>query len=124
MTRNLLHPVSDYLGSEDSKYIYLSLTISLKKRFLQMSEVIIEGVVVNYRTGPKTQHSKEYVIQFSGVKSADDAARLIGRKVAWPIGKRRVRGKIVALHGKNGLVKARFRRGLPGLIGTRVEIIG
>jgi len=79
---------------------------------------------MNYRTGPKTQHSKECLIQFSGVKSASDAARLIGRKIAWPVGKRTVRGKIVALHGKNGLVRVRFRRGLPGLIGTRVEIIG
>lgn len=79
---------------------------------------------MNYRTGPKTQRSKEYIIQFPEVKSANDAARLIGRKVAWPIGKRTVRGEIVALHGKNGLVRARFRKGLPGLIGTRVEIIG
>jgi len=89
-----------------------------------MSKAVIEGVIVNYRTGPKTQRSKECIIQFSEVKSASDAARLIGRKVAWPIGKRTVRGKIVALHGKNGLVRARFRKGLPGQIGTRVEIIG
>jgi len=89
-----------------------------------MSKAIIQGVIVNYLKGPKTQSSKEYIIQFSNVKSANDAARLIGKKVAWPVGKRTVRGKIAALHGKNGLVTARFRRGLPGLIGTRVEIIG
>jgi large subunit ribosomal protein L35Ae len=79
---------------------------------------------VNYRTGPKTQRSKECIIQFSGIKSASSAARLIGRKVAWPVGKRTLRGEIVALHGKKGLVKARFKKGLPGLIGTRVEVIG
>jgi len=89
-----------------------------------MSKAVIEGVIVNYRTGPRTQRSKECIIQFSGVKSAADAARLIGRKVAWLAGKRKVRGEILALHGKNGLVRARFRKGLPGLIGTRVEIIG
>jgi len=89
-----------------------------------MSKAVIEGVIVNYRTGPKTQRSKECIIQFSEVKSANDAARLIGRKVAWPVGKRTLRGKIIALHGKNGLVRARFRKGLPGLIETRVEIIG
>jgi large subunit ribosomal protein L35Ae len=89
-----------------------------------MSKLIIEGVIVNYRTGPQTQRSKECIIQFSEVKSASHAARLIGRKVAWSVGKRTVKGKIVALHGKNGLVRARFRKGLPGLIGTRVEIIG
>jgi len=90
----------------------------------ELSKTVIEGVIVNYRTGPKTQRSRECIIQFSGIRSARDAARLIGRKVAWPVGKRTVRGQIVALHGKNGLVRARFRKGLPGLIGTRVEITG
>lgn len=89
-----------------------------------MPSVVVEGVIVSFRTGPKTQRPRECIIQFSGVKSAKEAARLIGRKVAWPVGKRAVRGKIVALHGKNGLVRARFRKGLPGQIGVRVEIIG
>jgi len=89
-----------------------------------MSKAVIQGVITNYRMGPKTQRPKECIIQFSEVKSASDAARLIGRKVAWPVGKRIIRGEIVALHGKNGSVRARFRKGLPGQIGTRVEIIG
>jgi len=84
----------------------------------------LRGTVVNFRTGPKTQRPKECIVQFSTIKSADEAAELIGRKLAWPVGKRTVRGKIVALHGKNGLVRARFRKGLPGQIGTHVEIIG
>jgi len=89
-----------------------------------LSKTVIEGVIVNYRTGPRTQRSKEYIIQFKDVQSASKAAQLVGRKIAWPVGKRTVRGKIVGLHGRNGLVRARFRKGLPGKIGTRVEIIG
>jgi len=89
-----------------------------------MSESLI-GFIVSYRTGPKTQRSKEYVLKFPNIKSSRDAARLIGRKVAWPVGERKIRGKIVALHGKRGLVRARFRKGLLGeALGTRVEIIG
>jgi len=85
----------------------------------------IQGFIVGYRIGPKTQRSKEYILQFPNVKSPSDAARLIGRKVAWPIGERKIRGKIVALHGKGGQLRARFRRGLPGIaLGTYVEIIG
>jgi len=80
---------------------------------------------MNYRMGPKTQCCKEYILKFSGVESSEEAARLIGRKVAWPAGEHKIRGKIVALHGKSGLVRARFRKGLSGqAIGTRVEIIG
>ena len=86
---------------------------------------IIEGFIVNNRTGPKTQRPKEYIIRFHAAKSPSEAARLIGRKVAWPIKERTIRGKIVGLHGKNGLLKARFRKGLPGkALGTAVEIVG
>ena len=84
----------------------------------------LRGVILNYRTGPKTQRAKECIIRFAHFSSAKQAARLIGRKAAWPVGERKIRGKIVAVHGKNGLVRVRFRKGLSGPIGTRVEIIG
>jgi large subunit ribosomal protein L35Ae len=64
-------------------------------------------------------------MQFSKINSVSEAAQLIGRKVAWPVGERKCTGKIVSLHGKNGLVKARFRKGVPGqALGSQVEIIG
>lgn len=84
-----------------------------------------EGVIVSCRRGLKTQKPKEYILRFPGIKSVGRAARLIGRKVAWPVGKHKARGKIVALHGKNGLVRARFRKGIPGqALASPVEIIG
>ena len=89
-----------------------------------MSESLT-GFIVSYRMGPKTQRSKECVLKFPNVKSSSEAAHLIGRKVAWPVGERKIRGKIVALHGDRGLVRARFRRGLSGkALGTPVEVIG
>ncbi len=89
-----------------------------------MSDALI-GFVVSYRTGPKTQRPKECILKFPNIKSSSEAARLIGRKIAWPAGERKIRGKIVAWHGKRGFVRARFRRGLSGqALGTRVEIIG
>jgi len=89
-----------------------------------MSESLI-GFIVSYRMGPKTQRSKECVLKFPNVKSSREAARLIGKTVAWPVGEHRVRGKIVALHGKKGLVRVRFRKGVFGqALGTPVEIIG
>jgi large subunit ribosomal protein L35Ae len=85
----------------------------------------LRGIITSYRTGPKTQSSKELILQFPNIKSSNEAAQLIGRKVAWPAGERKIRGKIVALHGKKGLVRARFRKGLPGLaLGTSIEIVG
>lgn len=89
-----------------------------------MSEVV-QGVIVGYRTGPRTQRPRECILQFPNVRSPSEAARLIGRKVAWPIGERKIRGKIVALHGKKGLVRARFRKGAPGqALGTPIQVTG
>jgi large subunit ribosomal protein L35Ae len=91
---------------------------------MEMTEVI-EGSIINYRTGPRTQRPKEYIIRFQSIKSPGEAGRLIGRKVAWPTKERKIRGKIIGLHGKNGLLMARFRKGLPGeSVGTHIEIIG
>ena len=86
---------------------------------------ISQGIVLSCRRGPKTQMSKDYILRFPDIKSVGEAGRLIGRKVTWPIGKHVVRGKIVALHGSNGLVRGRFRKGGPGqALGSLVKIIG
>lgn len=85
----------------------------------------VQGVILNYRVGPKTQKSKECIIRFAHITSVSEAGRLIGRKVAWKSGKNKIIGKIVTLHGKKGVVRARFRRGVPGqALGTTVELVG
>jgi large subunit ribosomal protein L35Ae len=86
---------------------------------------VTKGVVVSYRRGPRTQKPKEYLIKFQNAESVSEAGQLIGRKIAWPLGEKKCIGKIIALHGRNGLVRARFRKGLPGYaLGSQVEIIG
>jgi large subunit ribosomal protein L35Ae len=84
-----------------------------------------QGMIVNYRVGPRTQTSKQCIIQFAHINSVSEASRLIGRKVAWKSGKNRIAGKIVALHGKKGLVRARFKKGVPGqALPATVELVG
>jgi large subunit ribosomal protein L35Ae len=85
----------------------------------------IKGTIISYRRGPKTQQSKVCLVRFDNVNSVSEAGQLIGRKVAWPANERKIIGKIVLLHGKNGLVRVRFRKGLPGnALGSRIRIIG
>jgi len=84
-----------------------------------------EGVIVSYARGPKTQKPKECILHFPNIESGSEKTHLIGRKVAWPIGKHKTRGKIVAFHGRNDLVRARFKKGVPGqALGSLVEIVG
>jgi len=86
---------------------------------------IVQGFIVSCRRGPKTQNPKEYILCFLGIESISEAAQLVCRRVAWPVGKHKAVGKIVALHGKNGFVRARFRKGVPGqALGNPVKIIG
>jgi large subunit ribosomal protein L35Ae len=85
----------------------------------------VQGIIVNYRVGPRTQSSKECIIQFVHINSVSEASRLIGRKIAWKSGKNTIIGKIVALHGRKGLVRARFRKGVSGqALATTVELVG
>ena len=83
----------------------------------------IRGRITNYRTGPKSQTSKECLIEFETVNSEALACKLIGQKVAWKSGNSKIFGKVRGAHGKNGMVRVRFSRGVPGqAIGTLVEL--
>jgi ribosomal protein L35AE/L33A len=87
-----------------------------------LSQTILTGRIINYRTGPKTQQSKECLIQFNNI-SFGEAGQLIGKKVVWSSNTKKLTGIIKGLHGHNGTVKVRFRRSVPGqAIGTVVEL--
>lgn len=55
---------------------------------------------------------------------ASATGQLVGQKVVWTNGKNRFTGKIMGLHGRNGMVRVKFARPVPGqAIGTIVELI-
>jgi large subunit ribosomal protein L35Ae len=84
----------------------------------------IHGTIINYRRSTKTRASRECLIQFDHATSISEASQLIGRKVVWKNGTNKFIGKIVGLHGKKGLIRARFRKMVPGqALGTSVELI-
>jgi len=69
--------------------------------------------------------SRECIVQFTDVISAAQAGQLIGKKVVWKGKTKKVAGRIVGFHGKNGAVRVRFKRGIPGQgLGTTVELVG
>jgi ribosomal protein L35AE/L33A len=83
----------------------------------------LHGRITNYRTGPKSQTSRECLIEFETVTSASLACKLIGQTVAWKNGNSKFLGKIRGAHGKNGIVRVRFPHGVPGqAIGSIVEL--
>ena len=83
----------------------------------------VYGRITNYRTGPKSQSSKECLIEFTGIDSVGLACKLVGKKVTWKNETKTMSGKIMGAHGKNGMVRARFVHGVPGqAIGTVVKL--
>jgi ribosomal protein L35AE/L33A len=83
----------------------------------------LHGRITNYRTGPKSQTSKECLIEFETINSASLAGKLIGQTVAWKKGNSKFYGKVRGAHGKNGMVRVRFPHGVPGqAIGSIVEL--
>jgi len=84
----------------------------------------VYGRITNYRTGPKSQTSKECLIEFAGINSDGLAGRIVGQKVTWKNETKSMIGRITGAHGRNGMVKVRFKHGVPGqAIGTIVELM-
>jgi large subunit ribosomal protein L35Ae len=85
----------------------------------------VYGRIMNCRIGIRTQMSRECLIEFTDVGTAVKAGQLLGRKVVWKNENRKLIGKIVSFHGKNGTVRVRFKKGVPGqALGTAVELVG
>ena len=84
----------------------------------------IYGRITNYHIGIRTQASKECLVQFANLASGMHIGNFVGQKVLWKSGDSSISGRIVGLHGKNGVVRVRFKKGLPGqAIGTTVELV-
>ena len=68
--------------------------------------------------------SSECLVQFTEVVSPAQSGQILGQKVLWKGEKKKFIGKIVGFHGKNGAVRVKFKKGVPGqALGTIVELI-
>ncbi|MBW2995218.1 50S ribosomal protein L35ae [Candidatus Woesearchaeota archaeon] len=85
----------------------------------------MKGVIVNFRRGRTTQRDNQMVIQAEKISDRKKAESLIGKTVTFTTesGKKQIKGKVSAAHGKKGAVRATFETGMPGqAIGQQVSI--
>jgi len=83
----------------------------------------MKAKVIQFRRSLKHVHERHFIID-AGSKNKEDAAKLVGKEVAWksPAGKI-IKGKVSGSHGNKGMIRAIFERGLPGqALNTDVEI--
>jgi len=85
----------------------------------------MEGVIINYRRGRKTQTPNQMVIMVPGMDK-EKATALVGKEVVFTCegkAKKQIKGKITSAHGNNGAVRALFETGMPGqAIGQKIEV--
>lgn len=78
---------------------------------------------MHFRQGKNHVKNKQMVVKVAD--NADEAKKTIGKTIVWasPAGKE-IKGKISALHGRNGNVRVIFvEKGLPGqALGQKVKI--
>lgn len=84
----------------------------------------MEGIIINYRIGKRTQKANQMVITSEEIKNKEEAKKIIGTKAHWetPTGKT-IGGKVTQTHGNNGAFLVKFNKGLPGqAVGTTIHI--
>ena len=78
---------------------------------------------MHFRQGRHHQNTKQMILKVA--ETAEDAQKVVGKTVTWksPSGKE-IKGKISALHGRKGNVRAIFSdSGLPGqALGKKVLV--
>mgnify|MGYP001567943839 CR=1 FL=1 len=84
----------------------------------------MEPVVVHFRQG--RHHVNPYQMILKAGNTKEEAAKLVGKTVVWtsPSGKE-LKGKVSALHGRTGSVRAIFaEKGLPGqALGQKLKVL-
>jgi len=87
----------------------------------------LKAVILSYRRGRHTQKTNQFLLEIPGCDTRAKAAQYIGKKVVWtaPGSKgKKIFGKITAPHGNSGILRARFKKGLPGTALTqKVELL-
>lgn len=86
----------------------------------------MHGIILSYRRSVNTQKPNHILIEVEGSESKEKSVKLVGKKVVWtsPAGKK-LTGTITSLHGRNGVLKARFSKGLPGqALGQKIRVLG
>ncbi|MDA3856061.1 MAG: 50S ribosomal protein L35ae [Candidatus Woesearchaeota archaeon] len=86
----------------------------------------MEGIIVNYRRGRKTQTTNQMIVLVPGTDSKETAEKLVGKTVTYVCegkAKKEITGTISAIHGGKGAVRVHFITGMPGqAIGGSVKI--
>lgn len=73
----------------------------------------IKGVLMNFQRGTVRQRQQYGLVQLEGISTISAAASFIGRSVILHFNERTKNyGRVISVHGRNGVLRVRFRRSL------------
>jgi len=84
----------------------------------------MEAIITSYKRGRHKQYQNQILVKAEGIGYVK-AHSLLGKKIIVAVSKKKkMIGKVVAVHGKKGVMRARFPKGIPGqMIGKKCEIL-
>ncbi|MFH1590960.1 MAG: 50S ribosomal protein L35ae [archaeon] len=84
----------------------------------------MKGVIVNFRSARHHQTDHHMVIEAEGVKTIEEASKLVGKNVVYTTESgKAITGEVKDSHGNSGAVRVTFEKGMPGQsLGKPVEI--
>jgi len=86
---------------------------------------MVDGIIVNYRRGRKTQTTNQMIVIIPDVDKTK-AEKLVGKTAIYTCegkNKTQIKGTISAVHGNKGVVRVLFEKGMPGqAIGGKISI--
>jgi len=84
----------------------------------------MKATVLSFRRGRKTQKTNQLLLSVKDVDNVPAAAKFIGKRVLLKTKSGKIiHGKIASPHGKKGVIRARFRQGVPAeILGKEIEI--
>lgn len=83
----------------------------------------MEGTIINFKRGQRITTDNQMIVHVPGVKTKEEAKKLVGKKVAYNTGKKDMVGVVASSHGNSGALRVRFETGMPGqAIGQKVKL--
>jgi large subunit ribosomal protein L35Ae len=86
----------------------------------------MNGIITSFRRGRHCLTENQVIVKVDGISNKEDATKLVGKEVKFICSgkdKKSIAGKVSAVHGNSGAVRALFETGLPGqAIGTKVTL--
>lgn len=84
----------------------------------------MEGIILNYRRGRRTQNTNQIIIKVPGIDSREEAVKFLNKKITWrSISGKELTGTITNIHGNKGTLRVQMDHNLPGqAFHTKVKI--